>query len=306
MSETKLPKLGPYQIVEVIGEGGMCRVFRARRDDLDIDCALKILRNEMRSDTRVRDYFLTEADLSMLVRHPNLIRSYDAGEIEGRAYIAMELLEGGTLSDLQRMLHAEGDLLPDDLALHVICEMLAGLEALHEAKGQTGRPLGIVHRDVTPHNVFLGLDGRVVLGDFGVAHIEAHGSDMEADVPGKLAFIAPESLTKEPTDRRADVYSAGAMLYELLTGAQPFASEDEDTTVDLIVEGRHPRPRRLRPDLPAELESVIERALSRRPKDRPATAWEFREALQPFFEPRLAGYRMLGALMTSLRSASTA
>lgn len=293
-------RFGPYRILEQIGEGGMCRVFRARRDDLPIDCALKVLRPDARRDERARDLFLTEADLSLLLRHPNLIRSYDAGEFDGRAYIVMELLDGRTLGGMVTALERDECRIPDDLALLVVAEMLAGLDALHEAKGGSGRPLGIVHRDVTPQNVMVGRDGRVVLVDYGVVHIEAHGSSDGLEVPGKLSYLPPEALAGEPIDRRADIFSAGVMLYELLLGQVPFQGESEEETMDLILDAKPPRPTRIRPDLPTELEAVVLGALARRPKDRPPTAARFREALLPFIAPLLANDRLLGALMRSL------
>lgn len=293
-------RFGPYRILEQIGEGGMCRVFRARRPDLPIDCALKVLRADARKDERARDLFLTEADLSLLLRHPNLIRSYDAGEVEGRAYIVMELLEGGTVAGLVEALRRGGTRLPDDLATLIVSEALAGLDALHEATGETGRPLGIVHRDVTPQNIFLGDDGRVVLGDYGVVHIEAHGSSDGYEVPGKLPYLCPEALAGEPVDRRADIFSAGVILYELLVGQLPFLGATDDDTMDLIVDARLTKPTRIRPDLPSELEAVILRALTRRPKDRFQTAADFRDALEPFVDPVLANARILGALMRGL------
>lgn len=279
----------------------MCHVFRARREDLGMDCALKVLRDPVRRDERVRDLFLTEADLSLLLRHPNLIRCYDAGELNGRAYIVMELLDGGTLGDLVESLKQDDAALPDDLAVFVVAEMLAGLHALHEAAGESGRKLGIVHRDVTTHNVFLGSDGRVILGDYGVAQVQAHGSDLEPGVPGKLAYLSPESLAGDSVDRRADIYSAGVILYELLVGRRPYDEEQESATMEKIMEGKLQRPRRIRPDLPHLLESLTLRALARKPKDRYPTAASFREELKPQYDPLLANPRLVGGLVRSLR-----
>ncbi len=299
-------RFGDYEVLERIGEGGMCQVFRARREDLADDCALKVLKDDARKDPRICDLFLTEADLSLMLRHPNLVRTYDAGEIGGRAYIAMELLDGGTLDRLARRLADEGGRLPDDLALFVVRELLAGLEALHGAKAPSGRPLGVVHRDVTPHNVFLGRDGRVVLGDYGVVHIEAHGASVGGPAPGKLAYLAPEALGPDGVDQRADVYAVGVLLYELLLGGRPFDAPDDATTLDLITEARPTRPRRVRPDLPAGLEAVMESALHRRPAARPRSAGAFREELAPYVDPVLGHGRLLGALVRSLLGASSA
>ena len=193
---------GPYSVLVQIGQGGMSQIFRARRKGWTTDCALKVLKDDLLEDVIARDLFLTEADLCMMLKHPNLVSTYDAGEIDGRAYIAMELFEIGTLADLIEKLAREGVGIPGDLALLIVAQLLDGLHALHTAVGQSGRPLGVVHRDVTPHNIFFSPDGRVALGDFGAAHVQAHGSP-SAIIPGKAAYIAPEALLAGELDARA-------------------------------------------------------------------------------------------------------
>lgn len=279
----------------------MCQVFRAKRPDLAMECALKVLRADALRDERAKDLFLTEADLSLLLRHPNLIRSYDAGEVEGRFYIVMEFLRGGTLAGLLKVLKRSESALPLDLSLYIVAEMLSGLHALHEAKGETGRPLGIVHRDVTPQNVLFDQGGRVVLGDFGVVHIEAHGSSDEIEIPGKVPYLAPESLSSESIDRRADVFSAGVVLYELLLGRLPFDGEDETHTLDLIADAKMTRPTRIEPDFDPALEEVLLAAMAKKPKDRPQSALALRDALLPFMDEQLANDQILAALTKSVQ-----
>ena len=154
----------------------MCLVFRARHKQWNLDCALKVLREDWLDDSLATDLFITEADLSLLLKHPNLMHAYDAGQIGERSYIAMELITGGTLAELISFLNEADTRLNDDLALYIVTEVLSGLQAFHSSVGKSGRPLEVLHRDVTPHNIFLTQEGRVLLGDFGAAHVQAHGS----------------------------------------------------------------------------------------------------------------------------------
>lgn len=290
-------RFGPYTIFERLGEGGMCLVFRARHDQAQHDCALKVLREDRRQDEKIRDLFITEADLAMLLDHPNLIRTYDAGEAQGRYYIAMELMQAGTLGDLVRHMADKKLPLPQDFVLYFLSEILEGLHSLHEAEGQSGRTLGLIHRDVTPQNIFLSFDGRVILGDFGVALIQAYGDVDPGLVLGKLGYLAPEMVVMEEVDRRADVFAAGVVLFELLTGTRLFDGDDEEAVMGDIAEARVPRPRKVRPSISKGLEGVLLKALSRRPKDRFESAEEMLYALEPYWaRPAANPYAIAGLL----------
>lgn len=293
-------RFGSYTIYERLGQGGMCVVFRARHDAMAQDCALKVLRQDRRADERVHDLFITEADLSMLLDHPNLVTTYEAGEHHGRYYIAMELMQGGTLGDLLAELSRRDIPLPQDLALYFVGEILEGLHALHEAAGATGRPLGLIHRDITPHNIFLSFDGRVILGDFGVALIQAYGDASPGEVLGKLGYLAPEMISMEEVDRRADIFSAGVVLYELLTGQRLYAGDDEDEVLADIAEGKVPRPRKARESISRGLEAVVLQALARRPRDRFETAEHLLYALEPFWSRPVGNPYALAALLAAL------
>jgi len=292
-------RLGPFRVLERLGEGGMCHVFRARRDGEARDCALKVLREDAGRDQLVRELFATEADVSQLLDHPNLIRAYDAGQIDGRSYIAMELVEGTTLSRLVALLQARRLPFPPDFAMFIVSEVLEGLHALHETPLEDGEPLGLVHRDVTPDNVYIGFDGRVLLGDFGVAHVQAFGDSSPNHAIGKLGYLAPELLGRESFDRRADVFSAGVLLFELLTGRRLFESESEEQGLARAAEARIPRLQRDVPEICRELENTVLRALSRRPRDRHETAEDLAIELEGFWSKELANPFALEALIAT-------
>ncbi|MCB9652431.1 MAG: serine/threonine protein kinase [Deltaproteobacteria bacterium] len=293
-------KFGPYTIYERLGQGGMCLVFRARHESTNYDCALKVLRPDRRADERVRDLFITEADVSLLLDHPNLIRTYEAGEVEGRHFISMELMQGGTLAELQHQCAVNKLPLPQDFVLYILSEVLEGLHNLHEATGRTGRPLGIIHRDVTPQNIFVSFDGRVILGDFGVAMIGAYGDTAPGEVLGKLGYLAPEMVNMEEVDHRADLFAAGVVLYELLTHARLYQGDDQEDVLEDIAKARVPRPREVRETISRGLEQVLLRALARRPRDRFQSAEDMLYALEPHWSKQVANPYALAALLRAL------
>lgn len=293
-------RLGAFRILERLGEGGMCLVFRARRDGDQRDCALKVLREDTARDERVRELFDTEAEVAQLLDHPNLMRTYEAGQIDGRAYIAMELVEGATLERLLQTLRARQLPLPPDLALFVVTELLDGLHALHEATLPTGEPLGLVHRDVTPDNVFVSFDGRVLLGDFGVTHVQAYGDSSPDHAVGKLGYFAPESLGNQPVDRRADIFSVGVMLFELLAGCRLFEAEDEGEALAQVTDARVPPLQRYVPEIDRELNAIVARALARRARDRFDSADDLAVALEPHWSKEVAHPSAIEALVAAI------
>src|SRR5690606_40803210 len=165
---------GPYHLHRRIGQGGMAEVFLASNPDNgphSPPVVIKRLLSELESDREAVDLFLTEADVTMLLSHPNVIKVYDSGEISGRYYICMEYVHGKDLGQIMNRLVYKGYRLDINLAVHIINETLQGLSYVHQACTQTGRPLEIVHRDVTPSNIFISTNGQVKLGDFGVAKL---------------------------------------------------------------------------------------------------------------------------------------
>jgi eukaryotic-like serine/threonine-protein kinase len=293
-------QFGEYTVVERLGEGGMCHVFRARKRGEVADCALKVLKDELRNDERVVNLFLTEADVALLLEHPNLITTFDAGEINGHYYIAMELIEGRTLDELVAACHRDRIQIPVDFSLYVISEILEGLHGLHTAVGKTGRPLGVVHRDVTPQNIFISFEGRVILGDFGVAHIQAYGDSEPGQAIGKIGYLSPEVVLQEEIDHRSDIFGAGIVLWELLTDERLFESGTDEQLMEAIAEARVPRPRTIDPNLSRGLENALMRALSRRAKDRFESAEEMIYELEPFWSKLLGNPKALSAFMAGI------
>ncbi|MBI2372579.1 MAG: serine/threonine protein kinase [Deltaproteobacteria bacterium] len=293
-------RFGDYTIAERLGEGGMCLVFRARKDGATADVALKLLRSELEQDPRIRDLFVTEADLSLLVDHPNLIRTCDAGEVEGRLYIAMDLVEGASLADLSERLANLGIVFPPDLAIFAVDQLLRGLGALHDAKSPSGKLLGLVHRDVTPHNVFVDFTGRVILGDLGITHISAHGRTEPGRAAGKIDYLAPEVVLGETPELQSDLYAVGIILFELLVGERPLSYPDDASDqliLEAIAQGKLKRPRKLRPSIPKDLEELLLDVLSRLPTQRPASALEVCSRLAPWLSPVLANPRILAGML---------
>lgn len=302
MPKSPLTLFGNYHIIDHLGRGGMCDVYRARLDGVEPDLALKVLRPNSARNKRVSDLFLTEADLSSLLSHPNLVHCIDAGVIEGHAYMVMELLDGGNLRELLVQLKVRNLQLPDDLSLFILSEVLSGLDALHTAKGASGRALNVIHRDVTAKNIFLGLDGRVILGDYGVSHVNAFGPELEVTIPGKLQYLAPECLTDAHADVKTDIYSVSIILYELLVGRRPFSAVDEEELRNQIVSGTIILPREIRASIASNLERILLTGLAKNPNRRYRSASDFGNQLKKLIVPSLGNKSLLSGLLRGIYS----
>ena len=293
-------RFGPFQVFEKIGQGGMCLVLRARKDNSPRDWALKVLRSDRRGDDRMKDLFITEADLALLVEHPNLIHAYEAGEIDGRYYIAMELIEGGTLRQFTMTAARRNIPVPIDIGLFIISEVLEGLHALHETRGGSGRLLELVHRDVSPQNIFLSYDGRVVLGDLGIAIVRAYGEAHPLEIFGKLGYLAPEMLALDEVDRRADLFAIGVITYQLLTGVRPFTGKTPDEVLSQITGARFAPARTLNPSIQPALDGVLARTLARHPAGRFDTAEALLYAFEPFWSKKRANPFLIASLVAKV------
>ncbi len=274
-----------------LAQGGMADVFLARSiggAGLSRVVVLKQLRTDKVSeaDADLKRMFFEEARLTMQLNHPNIVHVYDVAEESSALYIVMEYAEGHTFLELRQALQTEGRALLPGLAARSACEVLAGLHYAHELKGIDGKPLGIVHRDVSPGNVIVGYDGRVQLIDFGVAKANLHEEHTEVGMlKGKIRYMSPEQLSASKTgasiDRRSDVFSFGVVLWELLTGerllgtASELASAIELSNMDQVL----PRVSTIRRVDPG-LEEIVAKALAKRCEDRFQTAFEMKEALE--------------------------
>jgi serine/threonine-protein kinase len=258
-----------YLVRSRIAHGGMATVYLATDTRLDREVALKVMHAELARDTDFVNRFIDEAKSVARLSHPNIVAVFDQGSDGHYLYLAMEYVPGRTL----RSLLAERGWFPYAEALRIIGPILAGLAAAHRA--------GIVHRDVKPENVLLTGDGRVKVVDFGLARAQAATRHTQAgQIIGTVAYIAPEQVTGGTTDFRTDVYAAGVMLFELLTGRQPYSGESPLAVAYAHVNSDVPPPSAFVAGLPPPLDYLVRAATSRDPRLRPPSAEEFLRATQ--------------------------
>jgi serine/threonine-protein kinase len=300
-----LESLERYKLVARLGHGGMAEVFLAAWEVAPFvhrPVVIKRLHEHFTEDQNLVQMFLDEARLLCLLEHPHVVKTLEAGVIDGRCCIAMEYLEGQPLHRVLRRAYQRGRL-PIELAVSIAISMLDALAYAHDATDPSGQPLEIVHRDVSPHNVFLTNEGQVKVLDFGIAKAKTQESRTATGmVKGKVGYIAPEQAAAEAVDRRADIWSAGVVLWEALTGSRLFKGETDAATLYLTLKGDIPTAVARRPELPAELDVVLARALMRIPALRYGNARAMQKDLENWLAR--AGHsrdpRALAALMREL------
>ena len=277
-----------YRSLFVLGRGGMGTVEAAleigdgdaERPGYQRVVALKRLLPDSARDTRRVEMFMREARLAAMLDHPNVVRAFDYGEIDGELFLALEYIEGQPLSRVLRALaDAEGKL---DVALtaHLLAEVCEGLHAAHELRDEAGRPLALVHRDVSPQNVMLSYDGHVRLLDFGVAKIEAESVTKTGEVKGKTAYMSPEQAMGDDIDRRSDLFGVGAVLYECLTLQRMWGDGTDMDVIRKLALEKPPRLEDALPGAPAVLYALYTRLVGREAKERPASALDVATALR--------------------------
>ena len=259
-----------YELLRPIGRGGMGSVWAARHTTRGVEeiVAIKTVLPDLAADPRVRAMFLEEARLASAISHPNVAHIIDFLECEGALYLVIEWVEGAPLNVLADALFARGQRIPPGILLRILADVCAGLHAAHELRDAAGVPCDLVHRDVSPHNVLVGVEGAAKLIDFGVAKAR-HRAASETTfgvLKGKLHFMAPEQALGDVVDRRADVWSVGAVAYYMLAGHGPFDTGGKMSTLRLLVGGAPRRP--LPPDVHPAIERIISGCLARRPQDR--------------------------------------
>ena len=272
---------GKYEMVRHLATGGMAEIWIARQSGaggFQREIAIKRILPHLAREKRFVAMFLDEARIASALRHPNIVQIYELGEERGEYFIAMEYIEGADLADMLDEAEARNVEFPIAVSVRIIADILAALDFAHEFSVDE-RPLKIVHRDVSPHNVLIGRDGIIKLVDFGIAHaVERHAKTETGLVKGKLSYMAPEQVEQGTVDRRADIFAAGALLYELLTLKTPFGREL--AAINAILNEDPQDPRLLRPDIPDELVPIIFKALEKDPDGRYQTAHEMHEELE--------------------------
>ena len=261
---------------------------------------VKELRQELSQDADHVAMFFSEARLGARMAHAAVVQVFDVGKDGDRFFIAMEHLDGHALHQVLMKLGDGG--LPLAMYLHLIAELLTGLHYAHELTDHDGTPLCIVHRDVSPHNVFVTYDGRAKLVDFGIAKgMDSVVDTREGMIKGKAAYMAPEQASGEAVDRRADVYSAGVMIWEAVTGTRLFRGQNDANIIGKLMSGDIPSPRTVRPDTPWQLEAICMRAMAFEPSARYPTADALRRDPDRRDQPRLASKRRKTGLALLMR-----
>lgn len=279
--------LGHYELLTRLGRGGMASVWVAReraasgRQRL---VAVKAMLPELARHSDFRAMFLEEGQIVRSIDHPNVVKVHEVSEDKGILYMAMEWVEGDSLRTLIKEAKRRRAI-PPEMAVKIIADTAAGLHAAHELRGWDGELRNIVHCDVSPHNILVGLDGVAKLVDFGVANATAHSAmGAEDKIKGKFGYMSPEQASAGAVDRRSDVFALGIVLFELTTGERLFRGDDPAQTLALVKSGRIPSAKEVYPQCPDKLAAIIQRALARNVNARYQTAAELRDALEQYLK----------------------
>jgi eukaryotic-like serine/threonine-protein kinase len=278
-----LPRLGRYQVLNKLAQGGMAEIFLAKALGVmgfERLVAIKLIHSQLTRDSEFVKMFIDEARIAMHLQHRNIVQVFDLDKAGDTYFIAMEYVHGVNLYDVYEKIAARGRWFDLPLALYIVAEVSKGLHFAHTRLGPDGRPLGIVHRDISPQNVLLSFEGEVKITDFGIAkaaerlHVTTPGI-----VKGKYAYMAPEILREKKVDGRADVFAAGVLLYELLVGENPYAGATPVQTIENVMHKVVPAPSQRGAYVSSELDQITLMALAKDPDERYANAAEFAEAL---------------------------
>jgi serine/threonine-protein kinase len=279
-------RLGRYELLVPIARGGMARVWAARlhgQRGFQKLVAIKTILPHLAEEPEFERMFLDEARIASGVHHPNVCEIYELGEERGVLYLAMEWVNGDSLSRVLRP-QKKSEALDARVAARIVADACAGVHAAHELTDEDGRMLDVVHRDLSPHNILLSADGVVKVCDFGVAKAlgQLHEQTSAGQLKGKVSYMSPEQITGGAIDRRSDVFSLGCVLYEATTGMRPFRGEHDHQIMNAIMNSEVEPPTSIIRGYPAELERIVLRALAHQPILRYPTAERMRFALEEF------------------------
>jgi serine/threonine protein kinase len=279
-------RLGAYQLVAPLATGGMAELFVAKTagvSGFEKHVALKVIHPNFSSDPEFVRMLIDEAKLAVQLQHANIVQTYDLGVVDGRYYIAMELIDGADLYKVLRTASERGRDFPIDVAAFITSEVATGLDYAHRKNDPLGRPLQIVHRDVSPQNVLVSREGEIKIVDFGIAKAALRGQETQAGViKGKYFYMSPEHAGGDRVDARADVFSTGILLYEMLVGDMLYRAQDLERLLKLVRAADVQPPSRKRLSVPPELDAIVMKALAKRPQDRFQNAADLATALTRF------------------------
>ncbi len=306
----ELPRqFGKYTLLRPLASGGMAKVYLAiQRAVAGFEklVVIKRILPELSRDPAFVEMLLSEARTAATLNHPNVVQTFDVGEVEGTYYIAMEHINGEDIRSIVRaMKRGQVAEFPLEHTLQIIMGMCAGLAYAHGQRDLEGRPLGIVHRDISPQNILVTFTGDVKIVDFGIAKTSeaAMGEETKAgQLKGKVPYMSPEQARGQDIDGRSDVFSVGIMLFELTTGRRLFKAKSEYETLKLICERDYPRPSQIRPGYPPGLEAIVMKALAKNADERYQDASEMQADLEAFIrQERIAASAVsLGSWMKML------
>ena len=276
--------MGKFQLLSEIATGGMAEIWIAKQqleEGIEKLVVIKMLRPKLKRNREFVHMFLNEARIAARLKHRNVVQMYDLGYADGNYFIAMEYIAGENLRTTTKACRKTGEKIPLSFSLAIMSRACEGLHYAHTKTDVLGRPLNIVHCDMSPQNIVISFNGEIKLVDFGVAKAASRFEQAQKGVvKGKLAYMSPEQIQGKPMDARSDVFSAGIVLWELATWKRLFGSFTPNEIVKLIPGGNVPSPRRVNPEISPDLEAVILRALQKDPLKRFQTAEEMHAALQ--------------------------
>ena len=277
---------GKYLLLDRIAIGGMAEIFLARQmglEGFEKTVVLKRIRPHLGDKKSFVKMFLNEAKLAAQLNHPNIIQIHDLGKVGDSYFIAMEYLFGRDMRRVIPKAEAQGIPFPIVYACKIASQVLEGLYYAHQKSDVHGKALGIVHRDVTPENIFVSFDGGVKVLDFGIAKAANQVEMTRAgEIKGKLSYMSPEQCMGKPLDHRSDIFSLGVVLYEWVTGFKLFTGESDVAVLKSITDGKIYRPSYFKQDVPEQVELILMKALEKDPAARYQSSWEMQYDLDKF------------------------
>ncbi|NRD50315.1 MULTISPECIES: protein kinase [Corallococcus] len=303
---TLLQPYGQYVLVRKLAEGGMAEIFLAKllgADGFERNVVLKRMLPTLSAIPDFVEMFRDEARLAAKLSHPHIVQIHELGFTDGCYYICMEYLAGEDFSTTLRLAGRRRQYVPLPVVMRVLIDAARGLHFAHTFTNEQGQPLHVVHRDVSPSNLYVTYQGQVKVLDFGIAKAESRLVQTRTGVvKGKYIYMAPEQAQGKEVDHRADVFSLGVSLYEAVTHVRPFSRENDLAVLNALLQGEFEKPRALRADLPEGLEAIILKAMAFKPEDRYATSDEFADALESFAAEFQGGAASAPTLGTFLRN----
>jgi serine/threonine protein kinase len=306
IESTGTTAFGKYQLFASLGRGGMADVFLSvARGQMGFNklAVIKRLRQALAEETAFRNMFLDEARLAARLNHPNIVHTYEVGEQNGVYFIAMEYLEGQSLNKVLKESLRRKELIEPEVSVRIISDALAGLGYAHELRDYDGRPLSIIHRDVSPHNIFVTYDGHTKLVDFGIAKAALSSTETEVGVlKGKVAYMSPEQAMGQRIDARSDLFAMGIVLWEMIAQQRLMTGESAANTLHKLMNEPIPRLSTVLPNVDPTLEMLVARALEKDPDARFQSAAEMRAALESWLlaQPRVVRQEDVSLRMLSL------